>query len=250
MREQPAFREAGKRSESLEPADRSRSLEMRAVREQARRTVARIADGRDEGKDGAFFGVPIPASRIIVDININSLSRRAYSAMKDQLARDTAALGDDDHIRSILAEVCALTGMGFSAIAFVSEDRWIACQIDDRIDFGLDPGAELEVRKTICDEIRRNGKTVIIDDTNTDHDWWNHPVPILYGFHSYISLPIILDDGSFFGTLCAIDPDPRLDRLADLREQLEGLARKVASLISAKIKERPLQVCDQPLSAD
>ena len=31
----------------------------------------------------------------------------------------------------------------------------------------------------------------------------------MYGFQSYISMPIILTDGSFFGTLCAIDPRPR-----------------------------------------
>jgi signal transduction histidine kinase len=35
-----------------------------------------------------------------------------------------------------------------------------------------------------------------------------HPTPALYGFQSYISVPIILTDGTFFGTLCAIDPRP------------------------------------------
>jgi signal transduction histidine kinase len=30
----------------------------------------------------------------------------------------------------------------------------------------------------------------------------------MYGFQSYISMPIILPDGRFFGTLCAIDPRP------------------------------------------
>ena len=30
----------------------------------------------------------------------------------------------------------------------------------------------------------------------------------MYGFKSYISFPIILQTGEFFGTLCAIDPNP------------------------------------------
>jgi signal transduction histidine kinase len=30
----------------------------------------------------------------------------------------------------------------------------------------------------------------------------------MYGFQSYISMPIFLKDGRFFGTLCAIDPQP------------------------------------------
>lgn len=30
----------------------------------------------------------------------------------------------------------------------------------------------------------------------------------MYGFQSYVSMPIVLADGSFWGTLCAIDPRP------------------------------------------
>ena len=157
--------------------------------------------------------------------------------MKDELASDIAALGDDDQVREVLRELCALTGMGFSAVAFVSGDRWIACQVDDSIDFGLAPGEELEVRKTICDEIRRDGKAVIIDNTDADHDWWNHPVPILYGFRSYISLPIVLDDGTFFGTLCAIDPEPRTRRLAESLAPIEALVCRVVRILSPKVKQ-------------
>ena len=157
--------------------------------------------------------------------------------MQDELPQQMAALGDDEGIRHILAEICALTGMSFSALAYVSEDRWIACQVDDRIEFGLAPGDELEVRKTICDDIRRGGKAIMIDDTDNDRDWWNHPVPVLYGFHSYVSLPITLDDGAFFGTLCALDPSPSTLHLENLRDQLEALARRAAVIVSAKMPD-------------
>jgi signal transduction histidine kinase len=30
----------------------------------------------------------------------------------------------------------------------------------------------------------------------------------MYGFQSYISMPIFLGDGSFYGMLCALDPEP------------------------------------------
>src|SRR5688572_23747647 len=36
----------------------------------------------------------------------------------------------------------------------------------------------------------------------------NHHTPKMYGFQSYISVPIILKTGEFFGTLCSIDPRP------------------------------------------
>ncbi|WP_349017693.1 GAF domain-containing sensor histidine kinase [Rhizobium sp. 32-5/1] len=36
-----------------------------------------------------------------------------------------------------------------------------------------------------------------------------HHTPAFYGLQSYISMPILLKDGSFFGTLCAIDTKPQ-----------------------------------------
>ena len=98
--------------------------------------------------------------------------------------------------------------MGFAAVARVTEGRWIACSVLDEIDFGLKPGGELNVETTICHDIRLSRKPVVIDNVADDRDWCNHPTPRMYGFKSYISVPITLVDGSFFGTLCAIDPRP------------------------------------------
>jgi GAF domain-containing protein len=44
--------------------------------------------------------------------------------------------------------------------------------------------------------------------TSTRSSYFEHPTPALYGFKSYISMPIIRTDGRFFGTLCAIDLRP------------------------------------------
>lgn len=62
----------------------------------------------------------------------------------DDLQNEAVALGDDKRLHEILREVCVLTGMGFAAVARVTEHRWIACQVLDKIDFGLDPGDELK----------------------------------------------------------------------------------------------------------
>jgi signal transduction histidine kinase len=108
----------------------------------------------------------------------------------------------------ILDVVCRLTGLGFAAVARVTESRWIACSVQDDISFGLGPGGELELESTICNEIRSHRQPVIIDDVAADADWSKHHTPRRYGFRSYISFPITLPDGEFFGTLCAIDPKP------------------------------------------
>src|SRR6201999_1605705 len=116
-------------------------------------------------------------------------------------------------VPTVLDVVCRVTGMGFAAVARVTEDRWIACSVRDDIAFGLKPGGELEVETTICNDIRRSREAVVIDHVAEDPLYAHHQTPRTYGFQSYISMPIMLSDGTFFGTLCAIDPHPaRLKR--------------------------------------
>ena len=128
--------------------------------------------------------------------------------MEPNFADDLEAVSSIEAVPKILEVVCRSTGLGFAAVARVTEDRWIACAVRDEIDFGLRPGGELQIETTICDEIRESGEPVVIDHAAGDERFCRHPTPQLYGFQSYISMPIFRPDGRFFGTLCAIDPRP------------------------------------------
>lgn len=135
-------------------------------------------------------------------------------------------------IEEMLAQICRATGMGFAAVARVTGERWICCHVLDRIEFGLNPGDELEIKTTICNEIRESGKAVYIDDVAGNFDWSTHHTPALYGFKSYISFPIVLANGSFFGTLCAIDPVRRERSLAEVVPLFEDYAARIAHALS------------------
>ena len=147
------------------------------------------------------------------------------------------SLGDDERVRAMLKKVCDDTGMGFAAVAHVTAHRWIACQVDDRIDFGLSPGEELKIRETICDEIRESGEAVVIDDVSDDIKWSRHPVPVIYGFKSYCAFPVYLDDGSFFGTLCAIDPEPRRVSDEEIVAMFTDYAAKLGHILSERVEQ-------------
>src|SRR4051794_840335 len=101
---------------------------------------------------------------------------------KDDLAVETVQLGDDVAIRTILEAVCEQTQMGFAAVARVTDTRWIACQVLDKIEFGLNPGDELEIKTTICDDIRAAGEAIVIDSVIDDPKWRRHHTPRMYGF--------------------------------------------------------------------
>ena len=152
----------------------------------------------------------------------------------DDIAAVQRVAGIDD----ILEQVCRLTGMGFAAVARVTEDRWVACQLVDKIECGLKPGDELQIKTTICDEIRASGKGVYIDDVDGNPKWRLHHTPVMYGFKSYISIPIMRADGSFFGTLCAIDPRRREGEiLARLVPLLEDFAAQIAAALDSEMAD-------------
>jgi signal transduction histidine kinase len=110
-------------------------------------------------------------------------------------------------IPSILEVISETTGMRFAVVARVTEGRWVACKILDGIGFGLVEGGELVVETTICHEIRASYEAVAIDNV-AESSYRTHHTPLQYGFQSYISVPIVQADGTLFGTLCAIDPQP------------------------------------------
>ncbi|HEY4126220.1 MAG TPA: GAF domain-containing sensor histidine kinase [Rhizomicrobium sp.] len=148
--------------------------------------------------------------------------------MSEDFQSDIEAIGRLTAVPTILDVVCRTTGMGFAAVARVTSDRWIACSVKDDIEFGLKPGGELKLDTTICQHARRRSGPITIEHVAEDAEFANDPSPALYGFQSCITVPIVLRDGSFFGTLCAIDPKP-----AQLRNpQTLGMFRMFADLIA------------------
>ncbi len=140
---------------------------------------------------------------------------------------DIDAIGRSTQIPVFLEMLLLATGMGFAAVARVTESRWVTCRALDRISFGLAPGDELDVESTLCHEVRLFDAEIVIDDVHADPVYCDHKTPAKYGFRSYVSVPIRRADGSFFGTLCAIDPQPRL--LKD--DRILAMIRLVARLI-------------------
>ncbi|WP_339474178.1 GAF domain-containing sensor histidine kinase [Pseudomonas fluorescens] len=132
-----------------------------------------------------------------------------------QLTSDIEAIRSIDAVPVILSMVKHITGMRFAAVARVTEKNWVACAVDDSIDFGLKPGDELVLESTICHEIRQHQQPVIFGHASVHPIFSLHHTPRTYGLESYISIPIVKADGEFFGTLCAIDSVPaKLDEPA------------------------------------
>ena len=126
----------------------------------------------------------------------------------DEIARDLKAIGRIDAVPAVLKVICQTTGMGFAAVARVTEGTWTACAVEDQIEFGLLPGAQLAIETTMCTEVRVSRTPIVIDHASADPAFCHHHTPRLYSIESYVSVPIVLSNGDYFGNLCAIDPRP------------------------------------------
>jgi GAF domain-containing protein len=154
----------------------------------------------------------------------------------NEFAADIDAIERIDAVPRILEVVCRSTGMGFAAVARVTDDRWVCCAVRDEIAFGLKPGGELRLETTICNQIRQGHQAVVIEHVAEDEVFSGHHTPAMYGFQSYISVPIVVADGSMFGTLCAIDPRPA--RLKN--PETIGMFKLFAELIASQLTNRSL----------
>lgn len=133
----------------------------------------------------------------------------AFLAGTHTFQADIELLADSALIGTILETVMLATNMRFAAVARVTADRWVACRTVDEVNFGLRSGDEIEIGSTFCQTVRDTSEMVIFNDTATDEVYAGHPIAAKFGIVSYASIPIHRSDGTFFGTLCAIDTEPR-----------------------------------------
>ncbi|WP_449431521.1 GAF domain-containing sensor histidine kinase [Pseudomonas putida] len=154
--------------------------------------------------------------------------------MTDAIIADIATIGRINAVPAILQVICETTGMRFAAVARVTECSWTACAVLDSLGFGLPVGGELDVDTTLCHEIHSTHQTIVIDKASEDEQYCQHHTPQIYRFESYISVPVFRVDGRFFGTICALDPNPAALKSSAIQPMMESFARLLAIQIDSE----------------
>ncbi len=153
--------------------------------------------------------------------------------VSNPMQRDIDAVARIAAVPKILELITRTTGLRFAAVARVTDSRWVACAVRDEVAFGLEPGGELEVRTTICDEIRQHRQPVVFGHASTHPEFAAHHTPRRYGLESYISVPIHRANGEFFGTLCAIDPLPSRVEAPETLQMMELFAELIGAQLES-----------------
>ncbi len=132
--------------------------------------------------------------------------------------------------RPSLDLACTVTGMRVALVGEVSESTWRSIQSIDSAGLGISSGMILDINRTFCKDVRSSRVPVWFGDALAHPVFQDNPIPGMYGFRSYISVPLMLTDGSIFGTLCTLDPEPKpVDE-----PQVQAMI-SLASLVAAQI---------------
>jgi signal transduction histidine kinase len=153
------------------------------------------------------------------------------------IAAAVAAVERIEAIPTLLKVLCESTGMRFAAVARVTGNSWTACAVQDDIQFGLKPGDQLPINTTLCMESRESRAPIVIERASIDPKYHSHHTPKLYKLESYVTVPIVLADGHYFGNLCALDPDPALVAVPRVISMFQHFAALIGSQLDAQLAQ-------------
>jgi hypothetical protein len=71
-----------------------------------------------------------------------------------------------------------------------------------------DPGREMDLEHGFCPHVVARRKALVLDDVYAYPRFAGNPVVDELGVRSYVGAPLIDDDGTVIGTVCAVDPSP------------------------------------------
>jgi len=155
---------------------------------------------------------------------------------------DVAAVARISAVPAILRVIGHMTGLRLALIARVTDDTWKACAVLDRMDFGLEPGGTLDIATTLCSQVRDTKEPVIIDCASEDPTYCGHPTPKMYGFESYVSVPIFMKNGDYFGNVCALDSRPARLKQGETLTMMQLFAELVGLQLEAEEQHQSTQV--------
>lgn len=145
-------------------------------------------------------------------------------------------IAEIEAISNILQLSTKLSGMRFVAIYHTMETHWIACTVYGELKLRARTENKLEIEEIFCNELRKYPTPTIISSVRAHPSYFEIDPNKKYGFESYISLPIVLLDGSFFGSLCLLDSQARKLDDPPLLEMLTGITRLFSIVMSAHKK--------------
>lgn len=130
------------------------------------------------------------------------------------------------------------TRFGFNLwmITRTEGDDWIVLQSEDN-GYNVKPGQVFHWADSFCSQMVQ-GKAPRVAPYSPDIPLYREaPINKLVDIQAYIGQPLVKEDGSLFGTLCAIDPRPQPPELIKEAKLINLLGDMLSRILQAELKE-------------
>jgi diguanylate cyclase len=130
----------------------------------------------------------------------------------------------------LLDLLAAEADMGLWMLTRCQGSDWVPLVVHDR-DYGVARGTVLGWSESICSRMVACDGPRVVPDLAQVESYGVAPIARWLGIRSYVGYPIADADGALWGTLCAIDPEPRCLPAEPLQARLRLAARMITTYL-------------------
>jgi len=127
------------------------------------------------------------------------------------------------------------TGFRLWMVTRTEGEDWIVLAARDRLDH-VKAGRVFRWQDSFCHHMVAGRGPRIVANVDTVELYRQTPIARQMRIGAYIGMPMMRADGSLFGTLCGVHPEPVAENLAALRPVLELLSRQLATLFEFEVR--------------
>lgn len=127
-------------------------------------------------------------------------------------------------------------GFDLWMITRVEGKDWIVLQSEDH-GYDVKPGQVFKWADSFCSHMVKGNAPKIAHRSEDIPLYSSAPISQKFRIKSYIGQPILNEDGSLFGTLCAIDPHPQPEIIVQDIEIIELLGNLLSIILQAELRQ-------------
>ena len=140
----------------------------------------------------------------------------------------------DAAVRASLAFLRERMGFDLCMFTRTEGDEWLVLHADDK-GYGVAPGDLFSWSDSMCKRMIDGQGPRVAPRAEAVAAYAAAPIARQIKIGAYAGMPLTREDGSLFGTLCAVHPDPKETSLVDAEPMLELIARLLSSLLDGEL---------------
>ncbi len=137
--------------------------------------------------------------------------------------------------RAVLAFLQRKLGFDLWMVTRTEGEDWIVLQSEDQ-GYGVEPGKVFRWADSFCSEMVKGNGPRIAPRSAAVPAYAAAPIGRQVEIQSYVGIPLLLENGSLFGTLCAIHPATQPDSIVEEQEMVELLGALLSTVLQTELK--------------